>query len=80
MLPGRLVRPLAVAGIAGAVAVAAISVAAAGPGAGARTAVAGLLAVAAVAAALWVTVRRLATELDDRTRRLMAVAERAAGE
>ncbi|MDZ7747905.1 MAG: EAL domain-containing protein [Halofilum sp. (in: g-proteobacteria)] len=79
MLPGRILRPLAVAGFAGAVAVAAISVAAAGPDAGSRVAIAALLAAGAAGGAFWVVARRARAQLDERARRLLAVAERTAG-
>jgi diguanylate cyclase (GGDEF)-like protein/PAS domain S-box-containing protein len=79
MLPGRIVRPLAVSGLAGAVAVAAITIATAGPGAGPGMALAALAAVLAAGGGIWLSGRRIAAQLDDRARRLLDVAERAAG-
>ena len=77
MLPGRIIRPLAVAGVAGAVAVAAITLAVAGPDLHAAGAALG--ALAAVGSAVWLVARRVAEHLDERARRLMTTALRTAG-
>jgi len=78
-LPGRVTRPLAAAGTAGAVAVAAITLAAAGPAGGPWAVVAASGAVIAVGGSLWVAARRTEGLLRYRLGRLVASAEQAAG-